>query len=142
MMKFFAYVVFVTGLLPGLVRAEPGFVEQFKFSGGIVVALDFEDGQSIAELAVDGPFTVHALLRDEAQVAAAKERTDGRKKQSHFLTVTTSGISFYTGRITMESRRMMSGLLSDSAGMTRRSTEDRRRWPRPLPIWSPPMACC
>tara|TARA_R110002072_G_scaffold302615_1_gene486845 strand:- start:132037 stop:135150 length:3114 start_codon:yes stop_codon:yes gene_type:complete len=73
MMKFFAYVVFVTGLLPGLVRAEPGFVEQFKFSGGIVVALDFEDGQSIAELAVDGPFTVHALLRDEAQVAAARK---------------------------------------------------------------------
>ena len=73
MMKLFALVVVATGLLPGVVRAEPGFVEQFKFSGGIVVALDFDDGQSITELATEGPFVVHALLRDEVRVAAARK---------------------------------------------------------------------
>ena len=68
----FAGVVAIAWLLPDVVRAESGFVEQFKFSGGIVVALDFEDGQSIADLATDGPFVIHALLRGEARVAAAR----------------------------------------------------------------------
>ena len=54
-------------------RAESEFVEQFKFSGGIVVAIDFDDGVSIAELATDGPFVVHGLLRDEARVVAARQ---------------------------------------------------------------------
>ena len=69
----FAGVVAIAGLLPGGLRAESGFVEQFKFSGGIVVALDFDDGKSIADLATDGPFVIHALLRDEARVAAARQ---------------------------------------------------------------------
>lgn len=69
----FAGVVAIAGLRPDVLRAERGFVEQFKFSGGIVVALDFDDGQSIADLATDGPFVIHALLRDEAGVAAARK---------------------------------------------------------------------
>lgn len=69
----FVGVVAIAGLLPDLLRAGPAFVEQFKFSGGIVVALDFDDGQSIADLATDGPFVIHALLRDEARVAAARK---------------------------------------------------------------------
>ncbi|MCB9875723.1 MAG: PQQ-binding-like beta-propeller repeat protein [Planctomycetaceae bacterium] len=69
----FAGVVAIAWLLPDVGRAESGFVEQFKFSGGIVVALDFEDGQSIADLATDGPFVIHALLRGEARVAAARK---------------------------------------------------------------------
>lgn len=68
----FVGVVAIAGLLPDFLCAESGFVEQFKFSGGIVVALDFDEGQSIADLATDGPFVVHALLRDEARVAAAR----------------------------------------------------------------------
>lgn len=52
---------------------EPKFIEQFKFSGGIVVALDFEDGKSIAALATDGPFIIHGLLSNEAHVAAARQ---------------------------------------------------------------------
>ena len=69
----FAGVVAIAGLLSDGLRAETGFVEQFKFSGGIVVALDFDDGQSIADLATDGPFVIHALLRDEGRVAAARQ---------------------------------------------------------------------
>lgn len=68
-----ARVAAIVGLLTGGVRAESEFVEQFKFSGGIVVAIDFDDGESIAELATDGPFVIHALLRDEARVAAARQ---------------------------------------------------------------------
>lgn len=59
-------------VLPDVVRAESGFLDQFKFSGGIVVALDFDEGQSIADLATDEPFVIHALLRDEERVAAAR----------------------------------------------------------------------
>ena len=65
---------FLLILLPASgLHAESGFVEQFKFSGGVVVALDFDDGKSIADLATDGPFVIHALLRDEARVAEARE---------------------------------------------------------------------
>ena len=53
--------------------AEPKFIEQFKFSGGIVVALDFDDGKFIADLATDGPFIIHGLLSDEARVAVARQ---------------------------------------------------------------------
>ena len=61
----------IAGLLVEGLGAEPEFVEQI--SGGIVVAIDFDDGKSIANLATDGPFVVHALLRDEARVAAARQ---------------------------------------------------------------------
>ena len=71
--RLFAGVVAIAGLLPEGLSAESEFVEQFKFSGGIVVAIDFGDGQSIADLATDGPFVIHALLRDEARVAAARK---------------------------------------------------------------------
>ena len=40
-----AGVIAIIGLLPDRLRAEDEFVEQFKFSGGIVVAIDFDDGQ-------------------------------------------------------------------------------------------------
>jgi outer membrane protein assembly factor BamB len=53
-------------------KAGSKFVEQFKFSGGIVVALDFEDGKSIADLATDGPFLIHGLMSDDVRVAAAR----------------------------------------------------------------------
>ncbi len=65
--------VAVVGLLPVGLRAESAFLERFKFSGGIVVALDFDDGKFIADLATDGPFVVHALMRDEARVASARQ---------------------------------------------------------------------
>ena len=69
----FAGVLAITGLLPVGLRAESEFLEQFKFSGGIAVAIDFDDGKSIADLVTDGPFVVHALLRDEARVAAVRQ---------------------------------------------------------------------
>ena len=68
-----AGVIAITGLPPEGLHAEDEFVEQFKFSGGIVVAIDFDDGKFIADLATDGPFVIHALLRDEARVAAARQ---------------------------------------------------------------------
>ena len=48
-------------------------IEQFKFSGGIVVTLDFDDGNFIAGLATEGPFTIHALVADESRVGAARQ---------------------------------------------------------------------
>ena len=60
-------------LLPDRLHAEDEFVEQFKFSGGIVVAIDFDDGKFIADLATDGPFVIHALLSDEDRVAAVRQ---------------------------------------------------------------------
>lgn len=64
---------FLAAALPlASLRAESKLIEPFKFSGGIVIALDFEDGKSIAELATDGPFIVHGLLSDEARVEAAR----------------------------------------------------------------------
>ena len=63
----------IIGLLSDHVRAESSFVEQFKFSGGIVVAIDFDDGKFIADLATDRPFVVHALLSDEARVVAVRQ---------------------------------------------------------------------
>ncbi|QDV41162.1 outer membrane biogenesis protein BamB [Stieleria neptunia] len=68
-----AAVLSIIGLLPARLDAEEGFVEQFKFSGGIVVAIDFEDGESIADLATEGPFVIHALMRDADRVAAARQ---------------------------------------------------------------------
>lgn len=59
--------------LPGTLHAEGSLVEQFKFSGGVVVVLDFDDGDFLADLATDRPFVIHALMRDEAQVAAARQ---------------------------------------------------------------------
>ena len=67
-----AGTVALLGLLPGLLSAEPKFFEQFKFSGGIVVALDFDDGKSIADLATDSPFLIHGLLSDDARVETAR----------------------------------------------------------------------
>ena len=82
----FAGVVAITGLLPHVLCAESEFVEQFKFSGGIVVAIDFDDGKFIADLATDGPFVVHALLRDEARVAAVRQAIQaGRCLRQGFL---------------------------------------------------------
>lgn len=49
------------------------FIEQFKFSGGIVVALDFEDGNFLADLATDAPFLIQGLLKDGERVAAARK---------------------------------------------------------------------
>ena len=55
-------------------KIERGFVEQFKFSGGIVVALDFNfnDGEFIANLGTDKPFIIHALLGDNDQLKTAR----------------------------------------------------------------------
>ncbi len=57
----------ILGLLPGVLHAELKFFEQFKFGGGIVVALDFDDGKSSSELATDSPFLIHGLLSDDAR---------------------------------------------------------------------------
>ena len=71
--KLLLGIIAIIGLLPNRMIAENKFVEQFKFSGGIVVALDFDDGKFIADLATDGPFVIHALLNDEDRVSAARE---------------------------------------------------------------------
>ena len=63
----------ILGLLPTALHAEDGFVQQFKFTGGVVVALDFENGEFLSDLATDKPFVIHALLSDEAKVAKARE---------------------------------------------------------------------
>ncbi|TWT91199.1 outer membrane protein assembly factor BamB family protein [Neorhodopirellula pilleata] len=62
----------IVGSMPGRLRAESISIEQFKFSGGIVVVLDFDDGKFIADLATDKPFIIHVLLSDEDHVAAAR----------------------------------------------------------------------
>ena len=56
-----------------VLHAESNWIEKSGLSGGIVVALDFDDGRSIAKLAVDGPFLVHGLLSNEALVAKARD---------------------------------------------------------------------
>lgn len=68
-----AAIFSIVGMLPDAVAAESEFVEQFKFSGGVVVAVDFDDGKFLADLATDKPFVIHALLSDEAKVAAARQ---------------------------------------------------------------------
>ena len=53
--------------------AESEFVEQFKFSGGVVVALDFDDGEFLSGLATDGPFLIQGLLKEEGRLEAARK---------------------------------------------------------------------
>ena len=54
-------------------KPDSKFVEQFKFSGGIVVALDFEDGKFLADLATDAPFLIQGLVKDGDLVASARQ---------------------------------------------------------------------
>ena len=56
-----------------VLHAESNWIEKTGVSGGIVVALDFDDAESIARLAVDGPFLVHGLLSSDALVAKARD---------------------------------------------------------------------
>ena len=56
-----------------VLHAESNWIEKTGLSGGIVVALDFDDGRSIAKLAVDGPFLVHGLSSSKALVAKARD---------------------------------------------------------------------
>ena len=62
-------IVALLGFLPNILMAESEFVEQFKFSGGIVVAIDINDEDFVTNLATDKPFIIHALLSDETHVA-------------------------------------------------------------------------
>ncbi len=73
LIAIFAGAMAIIGLLPDMLRAESKLIEQFKFSGGIVVALDFDDGKFIADLSTDGPFIVHALLSDDARLETARQ---------------------------------------------------------------------
>ena len=70
LMRLFAGVV-AFGCLLEVARGESEFLEQFKFSGGIVVAIDIDDGEFLADLATDKPFVIHSLLSEEAKVAAS-----------------------------------------------------------------------
>jgi outer membrane protein assembly factor BamB len=56
-----------------VLHAESNWIEKTGLSGGIVVALDFDDGRSITRLAVDGPYLVHGLLSSEAHVTKARD---------------------------------------------------------------------
>ncbi|MGI9471467.1 MAG: PQQ-binding-like beta-propeller repeat protein, partial [Rubripirellula sp.] len=71
--RLLAAVMAIAGLMSEGLCAETEFVEQFQFSGGIVVAIDFDDGESIADLATDGSFVIHALLRDGVRLATARQ---------------------------------------------------------------------
>ncbi|MDF1813743.1 MAG: PQQ-binding-like beta-propeller repeat protein [Verrucomicrobiales bacterium] len=68
---FFIFTLWLVRHAPAQ-EIEPNFIEQFKFSGGVVVALDFDDGNFIANLATDSPFIIHALLSDDSQVEKAR----------------------------------------------------------------------
>jgi outer membrane protein assembly factor BamB len=68
-----AGVVAVIGLLPDFGRAENELIEESGLSGGIVVALGFDDGKFLAELATDGPFVVHGLMNSDAIVEKARQ---------------------------------------------------------------------
>jgi outer membrane protein assembly factor BamB len=68
-----AGAVAICSLLPGLLRAESDLLEQSGFSGGIVVVLDFSDGEFISDLAEEGQFVIHGLLETEADL----EKTRG-----------------------------------------------------------------
>lgn len=70
--RVLAGAVAIVGLLPGLLRAEPNLIQDTGLTGGIVVALDFPDGKSIATLAGKGNFVVHGLLTTEAGVKTAR----------------------------------------------------------------------
>ena len=72
-MKIAAVAVGSICLLPAMLCAKPGLLEQSGLGGGLVVALDFGDGEPIAELASEGKFIVHCLLTDEADVEKARE---------------------------------------------------------------------
>ena len=56
-----------------VLHAESNWIEKTGLSGGIVVALDFDDGRSIAKLAVDGNFVVHGLSSSKALVEKARD---------------------------------------------------------------------
>ncbi len=62
-----AFGVPSSGAPTPVLEPSPGsrFIEQFKFSGGIVVALDFEDGAFLASLVTDAPFLIHGLMGEE-----------------------------------------------------------------------------
>jgi outer membrane protein assembly factor BamB len=66
-------VVAICSLLPGLLRAESELVEESGFSGGIVVTLDFSDGEFISSLAEEGEFVIHGLLTTEADVEKTRD---------------------------------------------------------------------
>ena len=68
-----AAVVAIIGLLPQMVYGEPRLVGQSGLSGGIVVALDFSDGERIAGLAADGSFLVQGLLTTEADIEKVRD---------------------------------------------------------------------
>lgn len=66
-------VLFATAFRAEGQEIEEDFIEQFKFSGGVVVALDFDDGKFIADLATEKPFVIHSLNSDKDPVSAARE---------------------------------------------------------------------
>lgn len=70
-----AFVVQTSGASRTVVapNAKSEFIEQFKFSGGVVVALDFDDGKFLADLATDGPFLIQGLLKGDERVVAARQ---------------------------------------------------------------------
>ena len=66
-------LILVAGiLLPGMAVAESGLVEPSGLRGGIIVALDFSDGERIVELAAEGNFLVQGLLTVEADIEKAR----------------------------------------------------------------------
>ena len=54
------------------VTGSAGLVTQSGFSGGIVVALDFSDRQTVADIQAEGNSVVHGLFTTEASVEKAR----------------------------------------------------------------------
>ena len=73
--RFLTCVVFsllaVAVPLPSLL-AESKLIQESGLSGGIVVALDFESGKSITELASKSPFLIHGLMSADTTLAQAR----------------------------------------------------------------------
>lgn len=72
LVQMFAGLFGCSCFLWNVASGQEPFVDQFKFSGGIVVAIDFDDGEFLANLASDKPFVIHALHSDEARVEKAR----------------------------------------------------------------------
>lgn len=61
-----ALLVAAPAILPAADLSNSKWIEESGLTGGIVVALDFDDGKTITKLAADGNFVVHGLLTTEA----------------------------------------------------------------------------
>ena len=76
--RLLAFALTLTSLF-----AESKLIQDSGISGGIVVALDFEDGKTIADLTSDSHFLVHGLMSPETALDQARHVCRTRTRTSN-----------------------------------------------------------